>query len=94
MWYVYILESLKDNDHYVGLTDDLKNRFKKHNQGKVASTKFRTPFKLIHYEAYLHKNDATNREQFLKTGLALPSFFEIWEGEGKELDKEKLKKLF
>lgn len=68
MWYVYILESLKDDNHYVGLTNDLKNRIEKHNKGKVFSTKLRIPFKIIHYEAYLNKNDAANREQFLKTG--------------------------
>jgi len=68
MWYVYILERLKDHDNYIGLTDDLKKRVKKHNQGKVASTRFRRLLKIIHCEAYLNKHDAANREQFLKTG--------------------------
>ncbi|MFZ5390818.1 MAG: GIY-YIG nuclease family protein, partial [Patescibacteria group bacterium] len=26
MWYVYILESIKDKDKYVGLTNDLRRR--------------------------------------------------------------------
>jgi putative endonuclease len=82
MWYVYILESLKDHDNYVGLTDDLRERWEKHNQGKVISTKFRKPLKLIYYEAYLNKHDAANREQFLKTG---------W---GKKWIKKNLKNYF
>ena len=39
-----------------------------HNQGKVESTKKRKPFILVHYEAFLNKEDAFQREQWLKTG--------------------------
>jgi predicted GIY-YIG superfamily endonuclease len=41
--YVYLLESQQSGDHhYVGLTDDLKARLAKHNQGEVPHTsKFR-----------------------------------------------------
>ena len=67
-WYVYIIECLKDGDHYVGLTNDLRSRFKAHNQKKVFATKSRIPFKLIYYEAHRNKNDAAAREQFLKSG--------------------------
>ncbi len=68
MWYVYILQSKKDNHLYVGLTNDLRKRFKLHNLGKVFSTKMRIPFTLIYYEAHLNKHDAAKREQFLKSG--------------------------
>ena len=68
MYYVYILLSLKDGKIYIGCTYDLKKRFNLHNLGKVYSTRHRRPFKLIHYEAYLNKHDAFNREQWLKTG--------------------------
>lgn len=68
MWYVYILESKRDWNLYVGITDDLKNRLETHNRGKVFATKFRTPFILIYYEAHQNRNDAAAREQFLKTG--------------------------
>jgi len=53
---------------YVGLTNDLRNRFKLHNGGKVNSTKNRRPFMLIYYEAHLNRKDAAKREKFLKTG--------------------------
>jgi putative endonuclease len=68
MFYVYILKSLKDNDLYVGFSTNLKRRIEEHMAGKNFSTKWRRPFKLIYYEAYLSENDAKNREKFFKTG--------------------------
>ncbi len=67
MFYVYILQSLKDDSLYIGYTNDLTKRFKEHNRGKVYSTKRKIPWILIHYEAYLNSRDATRREQYLKT---------------------------
>jgi len=67
MYYVYVLQSLKDKQFYVGYTDDLKNRFEEHNSGRVVSTKNRRPLKLVYYEACLNQQDATKREKYLKT---------------------------
>lgn len=67
MWYVYILQSIKDEKYYTGSTNDLKRRFKEHNGGKVFSTKRRIPFKLVYYEAGLNKTKARKREKYLKT---------------------------
>ena len=67
MYYVYVLQSLADGKLYNGYTDDLKRRFEEHNTGKVESTKYRRPFKLIYYEAYVHQQDATSREKYFKT---------------------------
>lgn len=69
MFYLYILQSLKDNNFYTGTTSDLKRRFKEHNSGKNFSTAPRRPFKLIYYEAYLLKSDAEAREKYLKTSM-------------------------
>ncbi len=69
MWYVYILESLVDNKWYTGFTDDIKARLDRHNKGQVFSTKSRKPFKIIYYEACLHKKDAEAREKYLKSGM-------------------------
>ena len=68
MYYVYVLQSLRDKKLYIGCTNNLKARFDLHNQGKIESTKNRKPFKLIYYEALLNKQDAFAREQGLKTG--------------------------
>lgn len=67
MYYVYVLQSLKDNYFYVGYTDDLKIRIKEHNNGRVVSTKDRRPLKLVYYEVCLNQQDATKREKYLKT---------------------------
>lgn len=67
MQYVYILQSDKDHDLYVGCTTDLKARLKLHNAKKVSSTAKRTPFVLIYYEAYINSHDAYNREKYMKT---------------------------
>lgn len=68
MYYVYILQSLKDKSLYVGYSSDLRRRIEKHNSKQVTSTKKKIPLKLIYYEAYLEKKDALGREKFLKSG--------------------------
>ena len=67
MYYVYVLQSLKDNHWYTGSTGDLKQRIIKHNAGEIASTRNRRPFHLIYYEACLNEHDARIREQYLKS---------------------------
>ena len=67
MYYVYILKSEKDQNFYVGSTEDLKRRINEHEQGKVISTKHRRPLALLCYEAYFAKNIAQRRELFLKS---------------------------
>jgi len=67
MYYVYVLQSLKDKQFYVGYTDDLNNRLKAHSKGRVVSTRNRRPLKLVYYEACLNQQDATKREKYLKT---------------------------
>lgn len=66
MYYVYILRSKKDQKLYTGSTNDLRKRFKFHNEGKVLSTYLRRPFELIYYEAYKVEKDARIREHNLK----------------------------
>jgi len=67
MFYVYVLRSKKDGMLYTGYSSNLKQRFEEHNLGNVKITKHRRPFELIYYEAYLHQQDATAREKYLKT---------------------------
>ena len=65
---VYVLRSLKDGDLYVGSSGDVKQRLSQHNEGKVASTSHRRPFRLIYCEMYANRTDAMHRELYLKTG--------------------------
>lgn len=67
MYYFYILQSQKDKDYfYKGSTRDLKKRLKMHNDGNVASTKPRRPYKVVYYEAYSSENAARTREMSVK----------------------------
>ena len=81
MWYTYNLLSPKNFRIYTGSTNDLKQRFADHNKGIGGKyTSNNRPFKLIHYEAFLTKTEATEQELFYKTGY------------GKEVLKKKLHK--
>ena len=66
-YYVYVLKSKKDKKFYTGYTTDLNRRLKEHNDGKVKSTSSRTPLELVYWEGCLNQQDATSREQYLKT---------------------------
>lgn len=68
MYYVYILRSFKDDSLYIGFSSDLNKRLKEHNSGQTPSTKDKAPLRLIYFEAYLDRKDATGREKFLKSG--------------------------
>lgn len=66
MFYVYVLESLKNGNLYTGYTKDLKKRLEEHNRGLNLSTKPYMPWKVIYYEACLNEKDAKRREGYLK----------------------------
>ncbi len=67
LFYVYILESLKDKKRYVGYTNNLRRRLEEHNRGQSFSTKSRLPMKLIYFEACVNQDDAERREYYLKS---------------------------
>ena len=67
MFYAYILKSEPDGSHYYGHTKDLQNRLKKHNGGKVRSTKSKRPWKIIYFEEFDSKSGAYKREMFFKS---------------------------
>lgn len=65
-FYVYVLESLKDGNRYIGYTTDLDKRLKEHKAGESFSTTSRRPLKLIYFEGCLSELDAKRREHYLK----------------------------
>jgi len=67
MYYVYVLLSNKDNNFYIGFTENIKQRLDEHNAGKNRSTRLRRPFKLIYCEEHTSKFDALRREGYFKT---------------------------
>lgn len=67
MYYVYILQSQKDESYYVGATENLKERIKDHNWHTVKTTKFKDP-KLVWYCCFKDKQKAYDFEKYLKSG--------------------------
>jgi len=68
MHYTYVLLSQADQRFYIGATQDLKRRLEEHQAGRVGSTAYRRPLKLLYYEACLSAEDAYRRERYLKSG--------------------------
>jgi len=69
MLYTYVIQSNKDDKWYTGSTNNLRKRFREHNDNRVSSTKGRGPFELIYYEACMNEQDARIREKYLKSGM-------------------------
>jgi len=67
MYIVYLIQSIKDEDFYIGQTSNLGARIRRHNLGKVETTKSKRPWKLIKSEAFETRAEAMWREHILKT---------------------------
>ena len=68
MYYTYILLSKKSHIFYFGSANDLRSRFKLHNEGLVPSTKAHVPWELVWYCAFQTEKEARKFEQYLKSG--------------------------
>ena len=62
---VYILQNT-DGQFYIGQTNNLSDRLKRHNQGRVPYTKGKGPWILVHQEEYMNRADAMRREKQVK----------------------------
>lgn len=67
MFYVYIL-LCSDKRTYIGCSNDLKDRLKRHEKSYIKATKNRLPVKLICYFAFAKEIIAFNFEKYLKSG--------------------------
>ena len=66
--YVYILQSENDVDRfYVGLTDDLRDRLRRHNAGEVSHTAKFVPWRTKTAIAFTDRKRAAEFERYLKT---------------------------
>jgi len=69
MWYVYFLKSLKNAKKiYIGITDDVPARVKKHNDSGTKYTVTHRPWELVAYVAVRDKHKAAALERYLKVG--------------------------
>jgi len=67
MYTTYVLASLKDGKHYIGLSRNPQKRLVEHNRRKVRSTRSRAPFLLVYHEGFSTLGEAREREKFFKT---------------------------
>src|SRR5438094_9937198 len=69
VYYVYLIESLSaQEERYVGMTRDLKQRLRAHSQGKSSHTAKFKPWTLISYIAFTNRTKAEAFESYLKSG--------------------------
>ena len=66
IYYLYILQSMKDNTFYVGSTSNLEDRLNRHNTGRSKSTRSKLPWMLVYTESFKNKSDAYKRELEIK----------------------------
>jgi predicted GIY-YIG superfamily endonuclease len=64
---VYVLKSLADDLHYVGMALDVHQRLVEHNAGKSKFTKGHRPWRIIYTEVHEDWTSARIREKYLKT---------------------------
>ncbi|WP_225919251.1 GIY-YIG nuclease family protein [Actomonas aquatica] len=63
-----IVSESHPRERYVGLTNDLKCRLKRHNEGASLHTAKFKPWRLVAYTAFEDETTARNWERYLKTG--------------------------
>jgi len=69
VYFVYAISSSEHNYIYVGLTQNVSERVKRHNDGRERTTKFYSPFELIYSEVCKSRIDARIREKYWKSGI-------------------------
>jgi len=68
MHHVYVIKSKDHDRYYIGITSDLTRRINEHNSGKTRSTKGYKPWDLYYFEEYATRQEARQREKYLKSG--------------------------
>lgn len=71
MYYTYILFNRITKRYYIGFSPNLKNRLRKHQSGKVKSTKSNLNYELEWYCAFKAKSQALDFEKYLKSGSGI-----------------------
>jgi putative endonuclease len=66
MHFVYIIYSEKIDKYYIGSTDDIPGRIRRHNLGNKGFTSTGKPWTLVYQEEYETKKQARMREYQLK----------------------------
>lgn len=64
---VYVLQSGKDGNLYIGCSGNIEKRLAQHQKGQVRATKGRLPMTLVYKEEYDDLYEAFRKERFYKT---------------------------
>jgi putative endonuclease len=65
-YFVYILQSQRDESYYIGYTNNLEERLKRHNEGRSVFTRLRLPWVVVQQETFDSRAEAMKRERELK----------------------------
>ena len=68
-YFVYVLRSTRDKVLYVGSTQNIDGRLKRHNQGDYRFTKGHRPWEIVYQEELTSRSKAVKRERYLKSGI-------------------------
>jgi putative endonuclease len=63
---VYVLKSSVVDTYYIGVTADLEDRIRRHNEGRSRATKAYRPWEIAYTEEYSSRSQALARERQLK----------------------------
>jgi len=67
MFTVYVIKSEGTGRFYVGQTNDLAKRLRRHNSGLTRSGRNRGPWTLVYAEKYATRPEAVRRERQIKS---------------------------
>jgi len=65
-FFVYVILSLSTGKFYIGHTNNLEDRLRRHNEGRSKYTKNRGPWKLIGFKTFQTRAEAMGFERKLK----------------------------
>lgn len=80
MYYVYVLQNELNAQFYVGQTNNLMDRIKRHNEGRSKYTKDKGKWDLYYFEKYQTRSEALKREQEIKSKKSKNYIEELREG--------------
>ena len=66
MFFVYILEAAESKKYYIGQTDNLSERVRMHNDGRVKSTRAYAPWILKWWKPFSSRSEASKMGMKLK----------------------------
>ena len=65
-FFVYIIQSERDNSFYKGFSESVFQRLEQHNRGESHYTSTKKPWKLVYFEELPTKREALIREKQMK----------------------------